>query len=225
MVGSNLPSVLTPQEVAEYLKVDIQIVLMELENGKLLGFKVGGDWRSTDIAILDYIGKNETSSGIRGLYTVEQFDGNDVSSFKKIPPFEYRWPASTEQFEGGYETEKLISGHSYSFKIGFTNREAAGQLRRRIIVWRDNWPLVEFAGSNDYTSDGLLASIIKLRNGKQLRPLEKIPDEYRNFRIAKYDSIIKGPYASRNMAVIVNKDDLQAMLRHAIIRGKWKNLI
>ena len=98
-------------------------------------------------------------------------------------------------------------------------------MRRRIVVWMDNWPLVEFAGSNNYESDGLLASVIKVEGGKQLRPSAKIPDEYKDFRIARYDSVVQGPYASRNLAVIVSKDDLESMLRHAIIRAALKNRV
>ena len=103
---------------------------------------------------------------------------------------------------------------------------ALGELEgRRIVVWMDNWPLVEFAGGNDYESDGLLASVIKVKSGKQLRASENIPDAYKEFHVARYDSIVQGPYASRNMAIIVHKDDLETMLKHAIIRASWKELI
>jgi hypothetical protein len=64
-----------------------------------------------------------------------------------------------------------------------------------------------------------------LRNGAQLTPSQKVPEEYKNFRILRYNSIVKGARASTNMAVIVNKNDLQAMLEHAYIRAVWKKLI
>ena len=92
-------------------------------------------------------------------------------------------------------------------------------------MWIDNWPLVEFAGGNNYESDELLASVIKVKGGTQLRPSGKIPEEYKNFNIARYDSIVQGRYASRNMAVIVSKDDLESMIRHAVIRATCKELI
>lgn len=225
MEESKLPQILTPAEIADYLKVSMEVVLGELDAGNLHGFKVGEEWRSTDTGVLEYISNKGASSRNPKLLTAEQSKTADKSIFVEIEPFDYQWPASVEHFEYGYETSQLINGRTYTFKIGFTDREAAGQLRRRAIVWRDNWPLVEFAGSNNYESDGMLASIIKLKNGKQLRPSEKLPDDYRNFQIGRYDSIVQGPHASRNMAVIVDKSDLESMLRHAIIRGKWKNLL
>ena len=78
---------------------------------------------------------------------------------------------------------------------------------------------------NNYESDGLLASVIKVQGGKQLPRSARIPEEYISFYIARYDSIVQGPYASKNMAVIVKKDDLESMLQHAIIRANSKELI
>lgn len=220
---SNLPQILTSDEIADYLKVSSDAVLKELENGYLRGFKIGSEWRCTDAALLDYIGKNMNSSLINrsGSKTPEY----ESTSFTEIGEFDYQWPLASEHFENGYETTRKINGRTYTFKIGFTDRQAAGQMRRRVVVWMDNWPLVEFAGSNNYESDGLLASVIKVESGKQLRPSGKMPDGYKDFHIARYDSIVQGPYASRNLAIIVSKDDLESMLRHAIIRAELKNRI
>lgn len=220
---SSLPQILTPDEIADYLKVSSNAVLKELEGGYLRGFKIGSEWRCTDAALLDYIGKNVNSLLInRG--TSKELEC-EPTSFTGIGEFDYQWPLASEHFENGYETTRKINGRIYTFKIGFTDRKAAGQMRRRVVVWIDNWPLVEFAGSNNYESDELLASVIKVEGGKQLRPSGKMPDEYKDFHIAKYDSIVQGPYASRNLAIIVSKDDLESMLRHAIIRAKLKNRI
>ncbi len=225
MNESNLPKILTPGEIADYLKVDLNLVRRELENGSLQGFKVGAEWRSTDIAVLNYVNREATIEGNSRLTNAEQSQVVEKSSFRKIDQFDFQWPLAKEHFQFGYETEKILGGRSYLFRIGFTDREAAGQLRRRIVVWKDNWPLVEFAAGNNFGLDGLLASVIKLGNGKQLRSSEKIPAEYGNFRTARYDSVVQGPYASHNMAIIVHKDDMESMLSHAIIRGKWKKLI
>ena len=118
----------------------------------------------------------------------------------------------------------MIDGHEYTFKIGFGNRKSSGQERRRVTIWLGNRAVVEFAGSNNYDDDGLLAGIIRLRNGKQLTT-QRIPDEYKGFRVERYNSVVKGPRASTGMAVIVHKDDLKSMLNHAAIRATWKELI
>lgn len=223
MTNSNLPNIMTLEEVADYLKVDKGVVLSELEKGNIRGFKLGAEWRITEAGVLEFV------SGNHALSLVTQ-RGNNESGYKpgdfdSIGPFEYRWPTVTEQFESGYETTRSINGRTYTFKIGYTNRQAAGQMRRRVVVWIDNWPVVELAGGNDYESNELLASIIKTQNGKQLRPSGKIPEEYKDFHVVRYDSIVQGPYASRNMAIVVSKDDLETMIRHAIIRATLKGLV
>lgn len=223
MSASDLPQVLTPDEVADYLKVSPELVLKEFEVGRLRGFKVGSEWRCTDNNLLEYIGKN-TSTSVSIRLEARKTE-HEVTDFTEIGPFDYQWPLGKEHFENGYETTRSINKREYTFRIGFTDRQAAGQIRRRVIVWMDNWPLVEFAGGNNYGLDGLLASVIKVEGGKQLRPTGKIPDEYKDFRIARYDSVVQGPYASRNMAIIVSKDDLESMLRHAIIRAEFKGRI
>lgn len=214
---------MTLEEVADYLKIDKDVILAELQKGNIRGFKLGTEWRFTDAGILEFITNNHALSFVTQKAN-DELEYEPVH-FDRVESFEYQWPGGIEQFESGYETTRNINGRSHTFKIGFTNRHAAGQMRRRVVVWVKNWPVVEFAGSNDYESNGLLAGVIKTQNGKQLRPSARIPEEYRNFNIARYDSIIQGPYASRNMAVIVSKDDLETMLRHAIIRATWKQLL
>ena len=150
--------------------------------------------------------------------------------FSKIASFNFRWPKTgggyeEEHFDEGYETTRQIDGHTFTFRIGFGNREAAGQLRKRVIVWLGNRPLVEFAGGNDYETDSLLASVIKSPDGLQVVLNSYLPDEYKEFNIVRYNSIVRGPYASGNLAIIVHKNDLESMLRHAIIRARWKELI
>jgi len=223
MTNSSLPNILTLEEVAEYLKVDKNVILAEIEKGNLHGFKLGKDWRFTDAGLVEFINRNHPSLSLVPLDSMEM--KYETTDFTQIEPFDYQWPKDQEHFENGYETTRTINGRSHTFRIGFTNRQAAGQMRRRVVVWIDNWPLVEFAGGNNYESDELLVGIIKVKGGKQLRPSGKIPGEYKDFHIARYDSIVQGPYASRNMAVIVSKDDLESMIRHALIRAQWKGII
>lgn len=223
MTNSSLPNILTLEEVAKYLKVDKNVILAEIERGNLHGFKLGKDWRFTDAGLVEFINRNHPSLSLVPSDSMEM--KYETTDFTQIGPFDYQWPKDQEHFENGYETTGTINGRSHTFRIGFTNRQAAGQMRRRVVIWIDNWPLVEFAAGNNFENDGLLVGIIKTQNGKQLRPSAKIPEEYKNFNIARYDSIVQGPYASTNMAIIVHKDDLESMLRHAIIRAQWKEII
>ena len=223
MTYANLPAILTPKEIADYLKIDRETVIKEFEDGRLRGFKIGSEWRCIDANLLEYISKNQTITlATQSEKPQLKYEKTDLV---QIEAFDYQWPKEVEHFEYGYETTREINNREHVFKIGFTNRKAAGKMRRRIVVWLNNWPVVEFAGGNNFENDGLLASVIKLPNGKQLRSSGKIPDEYRDFQIDRYDSLVQGPYASRNMAVIISKDDLESMLRHAVIRAELKGLI
>jgi excisionase family DNA binding protein len=230
MTENTLPRIFTLGEVAEYLKVSEDIILHEFAVGNLHGFMIGKEWRCSEEDILNYIERDRAKPEIaysqprQTKAQVYDRDWNIVDS----EPFDFNWPKTggggyPEHYDKAYEATTTIEGQEYTFKIGFGNRESAGQERRRVTIWLGNRAVVEFAGSNDYENEGLLAGIIRLRNGKQLTT-QRIPDEYRGFRVERYNSVVKGPRASTGMAVIVHKDDLKSMLNHAVIRATWKQL-
>lgn len=225
MYNKELPKIWTPAEIAEYLKVDERTVLQELEEGNLQGFIVANQWRCSEQELHAYISGSKNRTQPYQIQPIIPAEPEISTGFTEIGPFDYRWPTSIEHYSLGYETTRYMNGQSHTFRIGFTERDAAGRLRSRVVVWIGNRALVEFAGGNRYESDGLLASVIKLPNGTQLQPNKKIPIEYSSFNVRRYDSVVHGPYASGNMAVIVHKDDLESMVRHAIIRANWKGLI
>ena len=230
MGSSSLPNIMNAEEVASYFKVEEEVVLGEIKAGRLKGFKIGSEWRISDEEILAYMGMQKS-----------MVQGNEVSQsivpqteagggFKEIQAFDFKWPGESgegfiEHYDRGYEATRKINGRDYTFIIGFGWREAAGQNRRRVTIWIGNRAIVEFAGSNNYAKDKLVAGIIRLPNNRQLSPRVDIPKEYRNFKVVRYDSIVQGPRASKNLAVVVDENDLDAMLRHAIIRARWKELV
>jgi len=228
---STLPPILTPKEVSDYLKVREDVVLRELEAGNLHGFKVGEEWRCSEEGILDYIMGRQI--GVEPAGSRQSSRKNPVRDGQiniiETGAFDFAWPkrgggGRTEHYDKGYEATKKINSQEYVFRIGFGNRKSAGEVRRRVTIWLGNRAIVEFAGSNDHESDGLLGGIIRLKNGKQLAG-QRVPDEYRNFRVERYNSIVRGPRASTGMAVVVHKDDLESMVAHAIIRATWKGLL
>lgn len=229
MSDYTLPEIWTIREVAEYLKVSEETVLSELEAGSLHGFRIGDEWRCSDTDLLNYISRQESKAEPTRAQFVTIQANNEDWDIMEIGPFDFNWPrtgggGNLEHYDKGYEATKLIDGQQYTFKIGFGNRNAAGLTRRRVTIWLGNRAVVEFAGSNDYKNDRLLAGVIRLKSGKQLTN-QRIPEEYQGFRVERYNSIVKGPQASKGMAVVVYKDDLKAMLDHAVIRAIWKELI
>jgi hypothetical protein len=230
MSESNLPKIMILKEIAAYLRVDEETILLELESDRLHGFKVGDQWRCADIEILAYI-NGQTKNMESALADSEQgFDQNSDWEIRTIEPFDFSWPqkkgkSNVEHYDNCYEATGILNGQQIIFKIGFGYRFAAGQKRRRVTIWFGNRSVVEFASSNNYENDGLLAGIIKLRNGKQLTPLNRIPQEYNKYKIRKYNLIVKGPRSSTNMAIIVHKDDIKSMVEHAFIRSIWRKII
>jgi excisionase family DNA binding protein len=225
-----MPKIWTPEEIADYLKVNKDVVLQELERGNLEGFKVGGEWRSSDTDLLAYMSRGRSRTQNYAMESKSMAEDTPSGQFIEAEPFEYAWPKTgggkyIERFNKAYETTREFNGEQLTFKIGFGEREAAGLLRPRVVVWLDNRALVEFAGGNNYKSDGILASIIKLPDGKQVSNYRKVPADYAEFHIERYDSIVKGPYASKGLGIVVHKDDLESMVHHAMIRARWKELI
>lgn len=54
--------ILTPQDVADKLKLNVQYVRRLLLNGKLKGFKLGNDWRILERDLEAFI--NRASAGV-----------------------------------------------------------------------------------------------------------------------------------------------------------------
>jgi len=230
MSDAEMPKIWTPEEIADYLKVSKDTVLQELQSANLEGFKVRDDWRCSDTDLLAYMSRARSRPQNYAINNTSKAEDITTGHFSEVEPFEYAWPKTgggqqIERFNKAYETTREFNGEQLTFKIGFGEREAAGLLRPRVVVWLDNRALVEFAGGNNYKSDGLLASIIKLPDGKQVSNYRKVPADYTGFHIERYDSIVKGPYASKGLGIVAHKDDLESMIRHAMIRARWKELI
>lgn len=227
MTTTNLPQIFTPQEIAEYLKVSEAAVLEMFEIGAIQGFKISSEWRCFEPDLIEFLKKQKPP---HSSYEPKPERTSDTPittfSFSEIEGFIFSWPAAEEAFEKGYETTEEIGNRTRIFRIGIGERTVVGQLRKHIVVWLDRYiPLVEFNAGNDYASDGLLVSLIKLPGGKQLWPDNPVPTEYRGFKIVRYDSIVRGKYSRKTLAVAVHKDDLDSMVHHAIIRAQQKGYV
>lgn len=55
-----LEAVYTPKQLAELLQVSEQVIAEELKSGRLVGFRVGRQWRITESSVREYI-KNNTA--------------------------------------------------------------------------------------------------------------------------------------------------------------------
>ena len=152
-----------------------------------------------------------------------------------IKPYEYCWPPcrgrkDLETFEEARCFEVIEEGVRHRFYIAYGFRWAYGRNRRRVVVFRVGLrggiptPIVEFAGTDDYSSTRSVVSLIKRPDKKYMRTWEV--NSYLEYaeltsHIVDHASVIrrgrKG-YASLH----VKEDDVDGILRHALIQYKWR---
>jgi excisionase family DNA binding protein len=202
--------VLMVEEAAAFLRVSEVAIKDEIQSGALPALKIGSELR---------ILRKDFEQFLRGkmVARAKTKPGGPIAhiTFAKVKPFTYQWPNKrSEDFDTAYEgkvgTKKIV--------IGFTNSSMHGK-RRKSVVFVDRRPLVRFKAADDFDQSGLMASVIKTIDRKQLRPEDPVPFEYSGFRIEPYRTHIDEPGTSKNMVVVCTKDDLQTMAQHALIRA------
>jgi hypothetical protein len=162
-MNNNL-SVLTPAEVAAILKVPEEAVFAELEAGRLKGFRVGSEWRTTYDFVREMVSSptnippavvasaspppasgastvlpEKADSLMKGVPKLEQFK---QMSWQEIGGFSHQWPhgaseaegTNLETYEKGYAGVITIEGKETSFVIGMGKRPAAGMDDRARLV-------------------------------------------------------------------------------------------
>jgi len=213
-------TIYTMKDAAELLKTDNQTILEEIERGAIEAFQIGGEWRVTEQSILNFISGGGSKS--EGTKTASKRSSN--LKISEGVPFQYTWPNGyTEDYPVAYEGTIDKDAMHFEVKIGIGDREAAGKERKRVTVFLNGRPTVEFAGANDFDQSKLIASVITLPNKKRLRPYQPVPKEYQSFDIRRYDSVIKGPRAATTMAVVSKIDDLETIVAHAVNRAIYRD--
>lgn len=139
--------------------------------------------------------------------------------------YEHHWPdGSVEEFKV-VSYDVVFEDHGHEVMIGFTEREAFGRTRRRVVVFIDGHPIVEFAGADDYEQLGHLIAIIKKPDGKYMRMNEvNLYIEYAGMTVAEHSRFIDKSLGGKEgvAALVVTEDDHKAMIRHALTQLKWR---
>jgi hypothetical protein len=236
---------LTVPLAAERLVTTPEAITAELEAGRLKGFKVGGEWRTTEEDLLAFIGRPLTANQepaaapeAAGPPEPEATPPPPVEvAWREVEPFSFAWPTTagadpddvTEYHDPAFAATVPFQGRHVPVRIGFTDRQAAGMERKRVNVFLESGstlvPLVQFVGANDYEETGRLASVIKKEEGPHLRPGEPIPAEYQDMPRCVYSEVVVGKNAARSAAVLAHRDDLTLIARHGLIRARWKRLL
>lgn len=141
--------------------------------------------------------------------------------FKKVGSYSYKWPGgSTETYDAIFY-EIRFNNSVCEIVVGFTDRVAFGKQRKRVVVFINEYPMVEFAGTDDYDKTGNLVAQIKDANGKYVG-LNNVPPEYSDFVIVEHSSQIKGGYRGR-AAILVSNHDIKRIIEHALIQQKLRS--
>jgi|SRR5690349_12458426 excisionase family DNA binding protein len=208
--------VLTLEEVADFLRLPKDLLEREIKAGFLPVLLFETERRILRTDLDQYLKSKSTQTPSVSTRSI----GFRPITFVQAKAFEYRWPMKrsesspkrkfeqfTEVYEGVSDGKRIKVAYSYR----------AQRIRGTVFV--DNRPMVRFKPADDFAKSNLMLSIIKTTDRKQLRPEDLIPPEYALFQVASYRKHIDLPHASRNMAVVCRKDDLQTMAQHALIRA------
>jgi hypothetical protein len=158
---SDFPMVLTLEAAAERLQTTPEKLFAELESGRLKGFRIGTEWRTTEGALRTFMGDCgsaplERTPSMTTVATTSTRNSLDFPSilagaeWRRVDPFEYQWPKKKtdvdkrpEFYEEAYAARFKFARDEVSILIGFCNRESAGDKeRRRAVVFLGDHPEV-----------------------------------------------------------------------------------
>jgi len=212
-------TIYTLEEVAQILKTSIDTIIVDINNGSLHAFRVGTEWRITKENLKSFIekGGSQVGNNDKVATKIVNLDLKEAVAFKHI------WPGGDiEDYPEAFEGLAKNKYGNFEIKIGIGDRYAAGKIRKRVVVFVNGRPTVEFVGIDDFENTKLTMSLITLPNRKRLTARQAIPSEYKSFTIAKYNSLITGPHSMSTMAVLSKIDDYDTMVAHALIRVSYR---
>lgn len=222
--------VFTVEEISQYLRIPEDAVLQEVAAGHLRALSIGGHVRIRESDFNAYLNascQGPDATQVTSAAPATETKKRNLFELRQVPPFEHTWPAkkgavkTTEQFIEAREGIVPDGGRQRHVRIGFTLRNSAGKRRRRCLILVDRYPTVEFVAASE-KSRGKMASIIRGRNGKQLPIGATLPPEYKNLPIGSYSEVVQGPRASAGVAVVCDSQDFTTMVKHALIRYRFR---
>ena len=221
-----MENIYTLEEVSKRLKVPLEALEQEIEKGHLQALDVAGHVRISEIALAEYKKAVTTKPKQRAGSKMPELK-SDCSwlNLKPAANFIHRWPdTKVEEYKDVQEGVATSNGRQYHVKLGWTTRRSAGEERRRWLILIDRYPTVEFVKCNKDGVKGteFAASIIRDRKGKQVPALTTVPPEYKDFPVAVYSEKVKGPGTANGQAVVCATNDFETMIRHALIRTKYR---
>ena len=140
-----------------------------------------------------------------------------VDSSVAIGPFSYRWPDSTEMFDGGWTAQVTVDGRTREVRVGVNHRDVFGGARRHVVVFVDRHPVVEGAGTDDYDESRTLVSMVRV-DRHDVFDHASLPPGYEGMDVVRHRDVVSGRGARRGLAVRLREDDIEGWARHALLR-------
>jgi hypothetical protein len=220
--------VFTLEEVSKHLRVPLEAVEREVDLGRLRAMNVAGYLRVRELDLATY--KNDVYAQVATDGKAAQpkslalKEGNIVLNLAAAPNFQHLWPdGKDEKFENVLEGIASLGGKQHHVKVGFTTRRSSGRVRARSLVLIDRYPAVEFVAAAEQVGPGdQMVSIIRDRNGKQVPFGATVPTEYLEMTVAPYRAVVIGAGASNGSAVNCNANDIESMVKHGLIRYRFR---
>lgn len=140
----------------------------------------------------------------------------------------YRWPSgNSEPYAHWVRYQAVATDGTHDIQIGFGMRPTYGRDRRRIVVWIDNHPHVEFLGTDDFERTGDVVAEIKVPGDKGERmcryPEEAVPERYAGLPVVGLPTRVSGPGVHQAWAVIANVADHRTFVVLAALRRLERN--
>ena len=149
---------------------------------------------------------------------------SQLVSTTELGPFSWRWPEGIENYQRGWLASADVDGREVHVRHGIGRRDAFGRSRLRSVTWVDGEVAVEGVEADDFAQSQSLLSLIKVTK-KHLAPQDLVPPEYERFQIAVMANEVVGPHSFKSLAVKIHVDDVEAWIRHALLRSAaWGRL-
>jgi len=145
-----------------------------------------------------------------------------VKLVKVDSQYTYSWPDGSTEVYKAVIYNVVFSGQSREVLIGFTEREAYGAIRRRVVVFVDGHPEAEFCGTDDYDVTGRLVAIVRGPDRK-LMDIDKISVEYVGLPVVEHSTVIARGRKGK-AGLVVTECDHDLMIRHALIQSEWRRV-
>jgi hypothetical protein len=108
----------------------------------------------------------------------------NVGATRETGPFEYRWPASIERFDRGWEAIATLGTKRLRLRHAIGNRVAYGRPRVHSVTWVGYSPSVEGVETDDYDRSRALLSSIKRSDKRLARRMDDVPPGMRHSRLS-----------------------------------------